>query len=42
MKPDFAKFAEATVFYGRRVKRADRLEDAIRDTLAQSGPACST
>lgn len=37
--PDFARLAQAIGFYGRRVEKADGLGEAIRDVLAQSGPA---
>lgn len=37
--PDFAKLAEAIGFHARRVEKADGLEEAIRDVLAQPGPA---
>jgi len=37
--PDFARVAEAIGFYARRVERAGDLEAAVRDWLAQPGPA---
>ncbi|KZV14805.1 acetolactate synthase 1, chloroplastic-like [Dorcoceras hygrometricum] len=37
--PDFARVAEAIGFHGRRVEQAGELEDAVRDLLAQPGPA---
>jgi pyruvate dehydrogenase (quinone) len=37
--PDFARLAEVIGFYGRRVEHADTLEEAVRDVLAQPGPA---
>lgn len=37
--PDFARLAEAIGFYGRRVERADQLEQGIEDFLAHPGPA---
>ena len=37
--PDFAKVAEAIGFHARRVEQAGELEDAVRDLLAQPGPA---
>jgi pyruvate dehydrogenase (quinone) len=37
--PDFARVAEAIGFHARRVERDDDLEDAVRDWLAQPGPA---
>lgn len=37
--PDFARLAEAMGFYGRRVEKADELDAAVRDILAQPGPA---
>jgi pyruvate dehydrogenase (quinone) len=39
LNPDFAKVAEAIGFHARRVERAGELEDAVRDLLAQPGPA---
>ena len=37
--PDFGKVAEAMGYWGRRVTRGEDLEDAVREWLAQSGPA---
>jgi pyruvate dehydrogenase (quinone) len=37
--PDFSRVAEAIGFYGRRVEHAGDLEAAVRDWLAQPGPA---
>ncbi|MGC1548344.1 MAG: thiamine pyrophosphate-dependent enzyme [Rhodanobacter sp.] len=37
--PDFAKVAEAIGFHAQRVEHADALEAAVRDLLAQPGPA---
>jgi pyruvate dehydrogenase (quinone) len=37
--PDFARVAEAIGFHARRVERADDLEAAVKDWLAQPGPA---
>jgi len=37
--PDFAKVAEAIGFHAQHVEHADALEAAIRDLLAQPGPA---
>ena len=37
--PDFAKLAEAIGFHGQRVERAADLDAAIKDVLAQPGPA---
>ncbi|MEW9571646.1 thiamine pyrophosphate-dependent enzyme [Rhodanobacter sp. Si-c] len=37
--PDFAKVAEAIGFHARRVEQAGELEAAVRDLLAQPGPA---
>lgn len=39
LNPDFAKLAEVIGFYGRKVTQAEDLEAAVRDFLAQSGPA---
>lgn len=39
LNPDFAKVAEAVGFHARRVEQADELEDAVRELLAQPGPA---
>jgi pyruvate dehydrogenase (quinone) len=37
--PDFAKVAEAIGYWGRRVERASDLDAAVREWLAQPGPA---
>ena len=37
--PDFAKLAEAIGYWGRTVKKADELDDAIRAFLSHDGPA---
>ncbi len=37
--PDFSRVAEAIGFHARRVERADDLEAAVKDWLAQPGPA---
>ena len=37
--PNFARVAEAIGFYARRVEHADDLEGAVREWLAQPGPA---
>ncbi|MBV8591144.1 MAG: ubiquinone-dependent pyruvate dehydrogenase [Acetobacteraceae bacterium] len=37
--PDFARVAEAIGFHARRVERAEDLDGAVRDWLAQTGPA---
>lgn len=37
--PDFSRVAEAIGFHARRVERADDLEAAVQDWLAQPGPA---
>jgi pyruvate dehydrogenase (quinone) len=37
--PDFARVAEAIGFYAKRVERAEDLDTAVRDWLAQPGPA---
>jgi pyruvate dehydrogenase (quinone) len=37
--PDFARVAEAIGFYAKRVERAEDLETAVRNWLAQPGPA---
>jgi pyruvate dehydrogenase (quinone) len=39
VNPDFAKVAEAIGFHARRVDRDEDLEDAVKDWLAQPGPA---
>ena len=39
LNPDFARVAEAIGFHARRVEQAGALEDAVRDLLAQPGPA---
>ena len=39
LNPDFARVAEAIGFHARRVEQAGELEDAVRDLLAQPGPA---
>jgi pyruvate dehydrogenase (quinone) len=36
--PDFAKVAEAIGFHARRVEKADDLEAAVKDWLAEPGP----
>ncbi len=37
--PDYVKLAEAYGIFGRRVERGDQVEDAVRDAIAQPGPA---
>jgi len=37
--PDFSKVAQAIGLYGRRVEKAEDLEGAIQEWLAQPGPA---
>ena len=37
--PDFARVAEAIGFHARRVEHAEDLDVAVRDWLAQPGPA---
>jgi pyruvate dehydrogenase (quinone) len=37
--PDFARVAEAIGFHARRVEHAEDLDGAVRDWLAQPGPA---
>ena len=37
--PDFSRVAEAIGFHARRVEKADDLDAAVRDWLAQPGPA---
>jgi len=37
--PDFAKVAEAVGFWGRTVKDAEQLDQAVREWLSQPGPA---
>jgi pyruvate dehydrogenase (quinone) len=37
--PDFSKVAQAIGLYGRRVEKADDLEPAVKEWLAQPGPA---
>ncbi len=37
--PDFSRVAEAIGFHARRVERADDLDAAVKDWLAQPGPA---
>jgi pyruvate dehydrogenase (quinone) len=37
--PDFGKVAEAVGLWGRRVSKAGELDEAVRDWLAQPGPA---
>jgi pyruvate dehydrogenase (quinone) len=37
--PDFARVAEAIGLYAKRVERAEDLDTAVRDWLAQPGPA---
>jgi pyruvate dehydrogenase (quinone) len=39
VNPDFARVAEAIGFHARRVEKADDLEAAVKDWLAQPGPA---
>lgn len=39
VNPDFSRVAEAMGFHARRVERADDLEAAVQDWLAQPGPA---
>lgn len=39
VNPDFSRVAEAIGFHARRVERAEDLEAAVRDWLAQPGPA---
>jgi acetolactate synthase-1/2/3 large subunit len=37
--PDYVRLAEAYGIFGRRVERGDQVDDAVRDALAQPGPA---
>ncbi len=37
--PDFSKVAEAVGYWGRRVDRAEELDEAVKEWLAQPGPA---
>ncbi len=37
--PDYVKLAEAYGIFGRRVERGDQVGDAVRDAIAQPGPA---
>lgn len=37
--PDFGRLAEVIGYHGRTVTRSEDLEDAVRDLLAQPGPA---
>ena len=39
VNPDFSRVAEAIGFHGSRVERAQDLDAAVRDWLAQPGPA---
>jgi pyruvate dehydrogenase (quinone) len=39
LNPDFGRVAEAIGFWGRRVEKAELLEDAVREWLAAPGPA---
>jgi pyruvate dehydrogenase (quinone) len=39
LNPDFGRVAEAIGFWGRRVEKAELLEDAVREWLAEPGPA---
>jgi pyruvate dehydrogenase (quinone) len=39
VNPDFSKVAQAIGFHAQRVERDEDLEDAVRDWLAQPGPA---
>lgn len=39
VNPDFSRVAEAIGFHARRVERAEDLESAVKDWLAQPGPA---
>ncbi len=39
VNPDFSRVAEAIGFHGRRVEHAQDLDAAVRDWLAQPGPA---
>ncbi len=37
--PDFSKVAEAVGYWGQRVERAEDLDEAVKEWLAQPGPA---
>jgi acetolactate synthase-1/2/3 large subunit len=37
--PDYVRLAEAYGIFGRRVERGDQVDDAVRDAIAQPGPA---
>jgi acetolactate synthase-1/2/3 large subunit len=37
--PDYVKLAEAYGIFGRRVERGDQVETAVREAIAQPGPA---
>jgi acetolactate synthase-1/2/3 large subunit len=37
--PDYVKLAEAYGIFGRRVERGDQVEEAVREAIAQPGPA---
>jgi len=37
--PDYVKLAEAYGIYGRRVERGDQVNEAVREAIAQPGPA---
>jgi len=39
LNPDFGKVAEAIGLWGRRVERAEHLEDAVKEWMAYPGPA---
>lgn len=39
VNPDFARVAEAIGFHARRIERAEDLEAAVQDWIAQPGPA---
>ena len=37
--PDYVKLAEAYGIFGRRVERGDQVDEAVREAIAQPGPA---
>ena len=37
--PDYVKLADAYGIYGRRVERGEEVDDAVREAIAQPGPA---
>jgi acetolactate synthase-1/2/3 large subunit len=37
--PDYVRLAEAYGIFGRRVERGDQVDDAVREAIAQPGPA---